>query len=205
MRIIGLDPGLRFTGWGIIESEGNRLHHVANGVIKTLSTNELPNRLVEIHDGIRAVLGDYQPDEAAVEITLANKNPSSTLKLGMARGIALITPALAGLSVGEYLPMIVKKSVVGTGHATKDQVAMMVERLMPGCKITSSDAADALAVAICHAHNVSTGRKWAAGVSDPIAAALAKQDEARQQDEGNKGRKASPYKAAAKGRGKTFR
>lgn len=174
MRIIGIDPGLRFTGWGIIESEGSRLHHIANGVVKTLSTNDLPKRLVEIHDGIQAVLADYQPDEAAVEITLANKNPSSTLKLGMARGIALITPALVGLPVGEYLPMIVKKSVVGTGHATKDQVQMMVERLLPGCKITSSDAADALAIAICHAHNASTGRKWAEGTEDPISAALKK-------------------------------
>ncbi len=196
MRIIGIDPGLRFTGWGILESEGNRLHHVANGVIKTLSTNELPQRLVEIHDGIRAVLGDYQPDEAAVEITLANKNPSSTLKLGMARGIALVTPALMGLPVGEYLPMIVKKSVVGTGHATKEQVLMMVERLLPGCKATSTDASDALAIAICHAHNVSTRRKWAAGVEDPIAAALKKagMDDPRLEN-----------KKAGKARGKKFR
>lgn len=174
MRILGLDPGLRNTGWGVIEAEGNRLHHVANGVIKTTSDQELPQRLVELHDGIRAVLGDYQPDEAAVEVTLANKNPNSTLKLGMARGIALLTPALTGLPVGEYLPMIVKKSVVGTGHATKDQVSMMVERLLPGCKIVSADSADALAIAICHAHNASTGRQWAKGVEDPLQAALQK-------------------------------
>ncbi len=173
MRVLGLDPGLRRTGWGVIDAEGSRLTHVANGVITSDSKTELADRLVQLMRGVEGVLGSFQPDEAAVEVTLANKNPDSTLKLGMARGIALLTPALQGLPVGEYLPMIVKKSVVGTGHAKKEQVMMMVERLLPGCDIASEDAADALALAICHAHNRATGRKWARGVEDPLAAALA--------------------------------
>ena len=173
MRVLGLDPGLRRTGWGVIDAEGSRLTHVANGVITSDSKEELATRLVQLQRGLEAVLASFQPDEAAVEVTLANKNPDSTLKLGMARGIALLTPALQGLPVGEYLPMIVKKSVVGTGHAKKEQVGMMVGRLLPGCDITSEDAADALALAICHAHNRSTRQSWAKGVEDPLAAALA--------------------------------
>jgi crossover junction endodeoxyribonuclease RuvC len=170
MRVVGLDPGLRHMGWGIIEAEGHSLRHIANGVIKSTQSKDLAQRLVELHDGLQQILIDFEPQEAAVEITLANKNPSSTLKLGMARGIALVTPALAGLPVGEYLPMIVKKAVVGNGHATKDQVGMMVGRLLPGCEIASADAADALAVAICHAHNVATRRKWSGGGRDPLVA-----------------------------------
>ncbi|WP_343562223.1 crossover junction endodeoxyribonuclease RuvC [Kiloniella sp. b19] len=172
MRILGIDPGLRAMGWGVIESVDNRLVHIANGTIKTAADRAIPERLVELHDGLRAVMSDHQPEEAAVEITLANKNPDSTLKLGMARGIALSTPALVGLPVGEYLPMIVKKSVVGTGHAGKEQVQMMVSRLLPGCELHSPDSADALAVAICHAHNLSTGRAWSKGVEDPLMEAL---------------------------------
>jgi len=160
MRVLGLDPGLRATGWGIIDAEGNRLSHVANGVVKTTRPKDLAHRLLELHNGLAEVIAAHRPDSAAVEVTLANKNPSSTLKLGMARGISLLVPALSGLPVGEYLPMIVKKAVVGTGHAQKDQVAHMVSRLLPGCDIASSDAADALAVAICHAHNQSTKRHW---------------------------------------------
>jgi crossover junction endodeoxyribonuclease RuvC len=162
---------LRQTGWGVFDAEGNHLRHVANGVVKSDAKADLAERLLQLHRGIAEVVAAYQPETAAVEITLANKNPSSTLKLGMARGIALLTPALAGISVGEYLPMIVKKAVVGTGHADKDQVAMMVARLLPGSNATAADASDALAVAICHAHNVATGRRWAAGVEDPLAAA----------------------------------
>ena len=163
MRVIGIDPGLRRTGWGIIEADGNRLRHVGNGVVTSESDRDLATRLMQLHQGLDWVLAEFRPDEAAVEVTLANRNPSSTLKLGMARGIALLTPALAALPVAEYLPMIVKKAVVGTGHAAKTQVAMMVARLLPGCAVSSADAADALAVAICHAHTAASGRVWAAG------------------------------------------
>jgi crossover junction endodeoxyribonuclease RuvC len=162
MRVIGLDPGLRRTGWGVIEADGNRLRHVANGVVASDPARPVAERLVQLHEGIVAVLAEYTPDEAAVETSLSNKNPSSTLKLGMARGIALLTPALSPMPVAEYLPMIVKQAVVGTGHASKGQVAMMVGRLLPGCKIAGADAADALAVAICHAHTAASARRWAA-------------------------------------------
>jgi len=162
---------LRHTGWGVIDAEGNHLRHVANGVVVSDGKADLAERLLQLHRGIAEVVAAHAPQTAAVEVTLANKNPSSTLKLGMARGIALLTPALSGLVVAEYLPMIVKKAVVGTGHADKKQVEMMVCRLLPGCAPAAADAADALAVAICHAHNLATGRKWAAGVEDPLAAA----------------------------------
>ncbi|MGD1880566.1 MAG: crossover junction endodeoxyribonuclease RuvC [Kiloniellaceae bacterium] len=170
MRVLGLDPGLRHTGWGVIDAEGNHLRHVANGVVKSDGKADLAQRLLQLHHGIAEVVAAYRTEAAAVEVTLANKNPSSTLKLGMARGIALLTPALSGIEVAEYLPMIVKKAVVGTGHADKDQVGMMVARLLPGCNPAAADAADALAVAICHAHNLATGRHWSAGVEDPLAA-----------------------------------
>lgn len=168
MRVIGLDPGLRLTGWGVIEVEGCRLRHVANGTLRSDATRDLAQRLVQLKDGMEAVLRDFLPDEAAVEETLANKNPASTLKLGMARGVALLVPALLGLPVTQYLPMIVKKSVVGTGHAKKEQVAMMMQHLLPGAVNLSPDAADALAVAVCHAHNLSTRRSWLAGREDPL-------------------------------------
>ena len=176
LRVIGLDPGLRQTGWGVIESAGSRLSHVANGMISTDASRELGDRLVQLKQGIEEILEAYAPNEAAVEETLANRNPSSTLKLGMARGVALLAPSLAGIPVSEYLPMIVKKAVVGTGHAKKEQVAMMVERLLPGCVIAGADSADALAVAICHAHNRSTRTAWAQGAEDPLAAAVARAD-----------------------------
>jgi crossover junction endodeoxyribonuclease RuvC len=169
MRIIGLDPGLRRTGWGVIDVERSHIRHVANGTLTTDSDHDLAERLVELKLGLEQVLATQRPQAAAVEETLANKNPASTLKLGMARGIALLVPALAGLPVAQYLPMVVKKSVVGTGHARKEQVAMMVERLLPGCALASADAADALAVAICHAHHDATRRHWTAGRSDPLA------------------------------------
>ncbi len=169
MRVLGLDPGLRNTGWGVIESHGNRLSHVANGVVRSNPKEELAERLLALHEGIKEVVESFQPDFAAVEVTLANKNPSSTLKLGMARGIALLTPASLGVPMGEYLPMIVKKAVVGTGHADKNQVEMMVRRLLPGCEISTSDASDALAVAICHAHNLTTRGHWnARGLGDAV-------------------------------------
>jgi crossover junction endodeoxyribonuclease RuvC len=160
MRVLGLDPGLRKTGWGIILAEGNRLRHIANGVVTSEQSRDLARRLLQLQEGLLEVIDGFQPDEAAVEVSLANKNPSSTLKLGMARGVALLSPAMRGIAVGEYLPMIVKKSVVGNGHADKRQVAAMVERLLPGCEIASADAADALAVAICHSHHLATVRRW---------------------------------------------
>ncbi len=174
MRVLGLDPGLRRTGWGVIEVEGSRLRHLANGVVESDGDLDLASRLVQLHDGLVRVLDDHEPHEAAVEVSLINKNAGSSLKLGVARGVALLTPARAGLPVAEYLPNIVKKAVVGTGHAQKQQVMMMVERLLPGCPIAGQDAADALAVAICHSHHVETRRRWTASVADPLAMAEAK-------------------------------
>lgn len=162
MRVIGLDPGLRHMGWGIIDADGSRLVHVANGTLRSDDRLGLPERLVQLKCGLEEVLSLYAPRTAAVEETLANRNPDSTLKLGMARGVALMVPAIAGLEVTQYLPMIVKKSVVGTGHAKKEQVAMMIEHLLPGCTPHSPDSADALAVAICHAHHAATRQGWAA-------------------------------------------
>lgn len=153
MRLIGLDPGLQVTGWGVIDVEGSRLRHVANGMVRTDAARALSDRLVELHDGLQQVIADWQPMAAAVEETFVNKNPGSTLKLGQARGIALLVPALNGLVVAEYTPNHVKKSVVGVGHAAKEQIHAMVKVLLPGCPIAGADAADALAVAICHAHN----------------------------------------------------
>ena len=155
MRLIGLDPGLRFTGWGVIEVEGNRLRHVAHGVIKVTTEGSLSDRLRDLFDGVAAVVEAQRPAEAAVEETFVNVNPASTLKLGQARGVVLLAPALAGLPVHEYAANLVKKSVVGAGHADKRQVAMMVGRLLPGV-VATADAADALAIAICHAHHRST-------------------------------------------------
>ena len=158
MRLLGLDPGLQKTGWGIVDSRGTRLSHVANGVVKSDSKKSLAERLVELHDGLVAVIAEWQPDFCAVEETFVNKNPTSTLKLGQTRGIALLVPSLQGVPVAEYTPNHVKKSVVGVGHAGKDQVDAMVQILLPGVKINGPDAADALAVAICHAHHVTTAQ-----------------------------------------------
>jgi crossover junction endodeoxyribonuclease RuvC len=160
MRLIGLDPGLRSTGWGIIDVSGNRLAHVADGAVRPDPKAPLASRLRALHDGLMEILEQYEPDEAAVEETFVNKNASSTLKLGEARGVVLVVPALAGLTVAEYSANRVKKSVVGAGHANKDQVQHMVSRLLPGCTITGPDAADALAVAICHAHFAETSAVW---------------------------------------------
>jgi len=158
MRLIGFDPGLRQTGWGVIESDGNRLIHVANGVVSTNGKADLANRLVELHDGLLEVIKRFAPIEAAVEETFVNKNPKSTLKLGQARGVVLLVPAQAGCPVAEYSPNLIKKSVVGAGHAAKEQVQMMIKVLLPGCEIANADAADALAVAICHAHHRSSAK-----------------------------------------------
>ena len=153
MRLIGLDPGLRNTGWGVIEVQGNRLTYVADGVVRSNAKRPLAQRLMELRDGLAVVIREHQPDEAAVEETFVNANPTSTLKLGQARGIALLVPAEFGLPVGEYPPNLVKKTVVGSGHAAKEQIQMMVQTLLPGCRVTSPDAADALAIAICHAQH----------------------------------------------------
>jgi crossover junction endodeoxyribonuclease RuvC len=153
IRILGIDPGLRKTGWGVITQEGTRLSYVACGSV--LSDNALPTaeRLRQIHDGLSKVISDFEPDEVAVEETFVNKDAQATLKLGHARGVALLVPALAGLSVAEYAANLVKKTVVGTGHADKKQVATMVKVLLPKSNATTEDAADALAIAITHAQH----------------------------------------------------
>jgi crossover junction endodeoxyribonuclease RuvC len=150
--IIGLDPGLRRTGWGVVVAEGARLRHVANGVITSSAAEDLSRRLVELYEGLHAILAAHRPDAAAVEQTFVNKDPVATLKLGQARAIALLAPAQAGLPVSEYAPNQVKKSVVGVGHADKEQVHAMIKILLPRAEVCGADAADALAVAICHAH-----------------------------------------------------
>lgn len=157
--IIGLDPGLRATGWGIIMAEGNRLSHVAHGTIRTNGDDETAWRLRTLHDALVELIAAWQPQTAAVEETFVNQNPASALKLGQARGIVLLAPALAGLPVAEYAPTTVKKAVVGTGGADKDQIHAMVKRLLPGCNVSGADAADALAVAICHAHHAATAKR----------------------------------------------
>jgi crossover junction endodeoxyribonuclease RuvC len=153
IRILGIDPGLRRTGWGLIESEGNRLVHVACGSVETGERDELGARLLAIHDGLVAVIERYRPQEAAVEATFVNTNAAATLKLGQARGIAMLVPAKAGLAVAEYAPNVVKKTVVGAGHGEKSQIRMMIGVLLPKADPQSEDAADALAIAICHAHH----------------------------------------------------
>lgn len=168
MRLIGLDPGLRVTGWGVIDAAAGQLSHVADGVLTTRSDASLALRLVEIAEGLSEVIRRFSPDEAAVEETFVNRNAVSTLKLGQARGVALLVPAQAGIPVTEYLPNLVKKTVVGTGHAGKEQVQLMVRMLLPGATLTTADAADALAVAVCHAHHRETAARIAkTGVADP--------------------------------------
>jgi crossover junction endodeoxyribonuclease RuvC len=159
MRIIGLDPGLRHTGWGVISIEGNRLRHVADGAVHSRTGGTLAERLVALFTGLGEVLAAYNPDAAAVEETFLNKNPGSTLKLGAARGVVLLAPATRGIPVAEYSTNLIKKSVVGAGHADKHQIEVMVRMLLPGTQATA-DAADALAVAICHAHHVQTRQAW---------------------------------------------
>ncbi|MEI8394166.1 MAG: crossover junction endodeoxyribonuclease RuvC [Rhodospirillaceae bacterium] len=159
-RLIGLDPGLRHTGWGVIDVSGNSLRHVADGALHSDSERSLAERLCQLHDALVEVLDAWKPDEAAVEEIFVNKNPASTLKLGMARGIALLVPARAGLPVTEYATNLIKKSVVGAGHADKTQVQVMMRLLLPGCTIKTADSADALAVAVCHAHHRSTRHSW---------------------------------------------
>ena len=151
-RILGIDPGLNRTGWGVIETEGNRLRHIAHGVVTSSPADALSDRLSSLYSELAKIIVTWQPDEAAVEEVFVNKNPDSTLKVGMARGVALLAPAMSGLRVGEYAANLIKKSVVGAGHADKTQVAMMIGILLPGAN-AKADAADALAVAVCHAHH----------------------------------------------------
>lgn len=158
IRIIGIDPGLRRTGWGIIETLGNSLRFIASGTVTSDGDMDLASRLCQLHDGLAEVVHIHQPHEAAVEQTFVNKDAVATLKLGQARGIAMLVPARAGLLVAEYAPNAVKKSVIGVGHGEKQQIHMMVKILMPKAEFKGNDAADALAIAICHAHNRSADR-----------------------------------------------
>lgn len=155
MRILGIDPGLQKTGWGLIEHEGNALRFIACGLIKTDPAASLAQRLAQIDAGLAAVIAQYAPQQAAVEETFMNNNAASALKLGQARGVALVAPARLGLPVAEYAANLVKKSIVGAGHAQKAQMGMMVRILLPACGAPTADEADALAVAICHAHHYS--------------------------------------------------
>jgi len=158
MILIGFDPGLGTTGWGVIAADGNRLSHVANGQIRTEAAMELAERLMVLHDSLTDLLLTYKPSGAAVEEVFVNVNPQSTLKLGQARGVVLLAAARSGMTVGEYSAKHVKKAVVGTGGAEKQQVHAMVSRMMPGIRISGPDAADALAVAITHAHHLASAR-----------------------------------------------
>jgi len=153
IRILGIDPGLRRTGWGVIDVVGNRLSHVACGSVITNDKADVATRLVAIHDGLVRVVEEFQPEEAAVEATFVNKDASATLKLGQARGIALLVPARAGLAVSEYAPNLVKKTIVGAGHGEKAQIRMMIGVLLPKADPQTEDAADALAIAVTHAHH----------------------------------------------------
>ena len=161
--ILGLDPGLQKTGWGVVLARENRLSHIANGIVRTDPRSPTPDRLRQIAEGVEAAIAAHRPGEAAVEETFLNRNPGTTLKLGLARGVVLMTPARAGLQVAEYAAKEVKKNLVGYGSADKNQVATMVARLLPGVTFAGEDAADALAVAICHAHVSAVTQRWTAG------------------------------------------
>ena len=153
IRILGIDPGLRRTGWGVVEIVGNRLTFIGCGSVTTNDREALSLRLLAIHDGLGRILDEFRPDEAAVEATFVNKDPQATLKLGQARGIAMVVPAKAGVAVTEYAPNLIKKSIVGAGHGDKAQVRMMIGVLLPKADPGSDDAADALAIAVTHAHH----------------------------------------------------
>ncbi len=164
MRVIGLDPGLRNTGWGVIEADGPVIRHIANGVCQSSGT-DLGARLFSLFDQLQTVFDQYRPDAAAVEQTFVNRDGAGTLKLGQARGIAMLVPARAGITVGEYAPNAVKKTVVGVGHAAKEQVQAMVRMQLPGAQIAGPDAADALAIALCHAHHARFSGKLEAALA----------------------------------------
>jgi crossover junction endodeoxyribonuclease RuvC len=153
IRILGIDPGLRRTGWGVVEIAGNALSFLGCGSVTTNERDTLAARLLVIHDGLMRILDEFRPDEAAVEVTFVNKGAQATLKLGQARGIAMVVPAKAGVPVAEYAPNVVKKSIVGAGHGDKAQVRMMIGVLLPRADPGTDDAADALAIAVTHAHH----------------------------------------------------
>ena len=159
MIILGLDPGLACTGWGLIAAEGNRLSHLGNGQVRTAPAEPLAARLVRLEEGLNAVIDAHRPEAAAVEEVFLNANPQSTLKLGQARGVVMLVVARRGIHVGEYAARLVKKAVVGVGGAEKAQVHAMISRLLPGARISGPDAADALAVAVTHAHHVASQRR----------------------------------------------
>jgi crossover junction endodeoxyribonuclease RuvC len=158
IRILGIDPGLRRTGWGVVAVEGNRLSYLACGSLSTDDRATLAERLVAIHDGLRRVVEEHAPDEAAVEATFVSKDAAATLKLGQARGAAMLVPACAGIPVAEYAPNVVKKTIVGAGHGEKAQIRMMIGVLLPKADPQTTDAADALAIAVCHAHHRQSAR-----------------------------------------------
>jgi crossover junction endodeoxyribonuclease RuvC len=153
VRIIGLDPGLRHTGWGIIEAEGTRLSYVADGAVHSVNDDDLATRLLQIHQQVLAIFDEYKPDEAAIEETFVNKDARATLKLGQARGVVMLAPVMRKIGVAEYAPNLIKKTVVGNGHAEKDQVKHMVKVLLPRAELKTADSTDALAIAICHAQH----------------------------------------------------
>ena len=153
VRIIGIDPGLRHTGWGIIEADGSRLSYVADGAVHSVNEDDLAVRLLQIHQQILSVLDEFKPDEAAIEETFVNKDARATLKLGQARGVVMLAPVLRKIGVSEYAPNVIKKTVVGNGHAEKDQVKHMVKILLPRAELKTADSVDALAIAICHAQH----------------------------------------------------
>lgn len=163
MRVLGIDPGLRNMGWGIIEMAGSRLSHVGNGIAHSKGA-DLASRLLSLHEQLASIIREFRPEAAAIEQTFVNKDGAGTLKLGQARGIALLVAAQAGLKIGEYAPNAVKKTVVGVGHADKGQVAHMVRHQLPGVKLAGPDAADALAIAICHAYNLQSSGRLAAAM-----------------------------------------
>ncbi len=163
MRVLGIDPGLRNMGWGVIDAEGSRMRHVANGVCHSVGA-DLATRLLSLHTQLTEIVARYAPDQASIEQTFVNKDGAGTLKLGQARGVALLVPAQAGLEIGEYAPNKVKKTIVGVGHAEKKQVEHMVKLQLPGVVIAGPDAADALAIAMCHAHYTRAGAGYAAAV-----------------------------------------
>lgn len=163
-RIIGIDPGLVSLGWGVIAVSGSRLTHIANGQIRPKASG-LSHRLLALHDGLVDVIAEYAPTDAAIEQTFVNRDPVSTLKLGQARGVAMLAPARAGLPVGEYAPNAVKKAVVGVGHADKRQIAHMIALHFPTADVAGPDAADALAIALCHAHHVQSAGRLAAALA----------------------------------------
>jgi crossover junction endodeoxyribonuclease RuvC len=155
-RLLGLDPGLRRTGWGVIDVTDNRCRHVANGTVRSRDDDPLAERLKQIHAGLVTVIAEYRPEGAAIEETFVNKNPGSTLKLGQVRGVVMLAAAQADLPVAEYAPNAIKKASVGAGHAAKEQIHLMVQVLLPGIAIEGPDSADALAAALCHAHIYAT-------------------------------------------------